>query len=144
MPFIEADIMQVPPDSLMRQLKEATKGLFYPSETDAVLEPFTWQNVKDATFSIDKLLLATRHKLDTPVDGLELADFFAPVNHIEEWMDDSEKVIAERFQDLQETLENLLSDISVYRVGEVNVDVYVVGRTDDGYYAGVSTKLVET
>ena len=136
--------MRVPPETLLQQLQNAAKGLMYPSETDAALEAFTWQSIKDSTFSIDKLLLATRHKLNTPVDGLELADFFAPVSRVEEWMDDSEKLTAERFQDLRETLEHLLADISVYRVGEVNVDVYVVGRTEDGYYAGVSTKLVET
>ena len=136
--------MRVSPEELIRQPHEAAKGLLYPSETDAALEPFAWQNINDATFSIDKLLLATRHKINTPVDGLELADFFAPVSRIEEWMDDSEKHTAERFQDLKETLEDLLSDISVYRVGEVNVDVYIVGKTDGGYYAGISTKLVET
>jgi hypothetical protein len=45
---------------------------------------------------------------------------------------------------LHDTLENLLKDISVYRVGTVNIDVYVIGKTADGYFAGVSTKLVET
>jgi hypothetical protein len=78
------------------------------------------------------------------VEGLELDDFFAPVSRTEEWMDDSERETAQRFQNMKETLEDLLTDISVYRVGEINVDVYIVGRTDDGYYAGVSTKLVET
>lgn len=136
--------MRVPPDALLKQLQDAARGLLYPSETDAALEPFTWQNIKDDFFSIEKLLLVTRHKPNTPVDGLELADFFAPVNRIEEWMDEGERQTAERFKDLESALEDLLTDISVYRIGEVNVDVYIVGRTADGYYAGISTKLVET
>lgn len=136
--------MHVPPEALMRQLQEAAHDLLYPSETDAPLEPFAWQNIKDSSFSTEKLLLATRHKRDIPVEGLELAEFFAPVTRVEEWMDDSEKLTSERFQALRETLEGLLTDISVYRVGVVNVDVYIVGRTEDGYYAGISTKLVET
>jgi hypothetical protein len=136
--------MHVPPEALLKQLRDAAQGLLYPSETDAVLEPFAWQNIKDDFFSIEKLLLVTRHKKDTPVEGLELDDFFAPVSRTEEWMDDSERETAQRFQNMKETLEDLLTDISVYRVGEINVDVYIVGRTDDGYYAGVSTKLVET
>ncbi|TAE34136.1 MAG: nuclease [Candidatus Kapaibacterium sp.] len=136
--------MRILPEALLSELYDATEGLFYPSETDAALEPFLWQNIRDTSFSIEKLLLVTRHRKDTPVDGLELADFFAPVIHEEEWMDDSERETAKRFRELQETLEKLLANISVYRVGEVNIDVYIVGKTDDGYYAGVSTHLVET
>lgn len=136
--------MRVPPEALLKQLHEAAHGLLYPSETDAPFEAFAWQNIKDDFFSIEKLLLVTRHKRDTPVEGLELEEFFAPQSRIEEWMDDTERTTAERFQNLHDTLQHLLSDISVYRVGVVNVDVYIVGKTDDGYYAGVSTKIVET
>ncbi len=136
--------MRLLPEALLEQLHEATADLLYPSETDAHFEPFLWQNIKDSSFSIEKLLLVTRHRKDTPVDGLELTEFFAPVVQEEEWMDDSERETVARFRALQETLENLLADISVYRVGVVKVDVYIVGKTDDGYYAGVSTRLVET
>jgi predicted GIY-YIG superfamily endonuclease len=33
----------------------------------------------------------------------------------------------------------------VYRLGDASdMDVYIIGKTDDGYYAGVSTRIVET
>ena len=37
-----------------------------------------------------------------------------------------------------------LSGTTVFKVGEVTIDVYVVGRTADGQYAGVKTEVVET
>ncbi len=134
--------MKVSPEVLLNQLGTAANGLLYPSETDAPFIPFAWETMRD--FSVDKLLLATRHSRDTPVDGMEPDDFFAPVEHVEEWFDDSERATAERFAALHDTLEDLLTDISVYRVGTVDIDVYVIGKTADGYFAGVSTKLVET
>jgi hypothetical protein len=37
-----------------------------------------------------------------------------------------------------------VTDIRVFKVGRVNLDVYVVGRTKEGDWAGVQTKAVET
>jgi transcription termination factor NusB len=134
--------MNLSPEDLQQQLAEAAKELLYPSETDAPFVPFAWQNMHEIT--TEKLMLATRHKVDTPVEGMELDDFFAPVTRVEEWLDDRERATALRFQELKETLQNYLTDISVYRVGIVNVDVYIVGMAEGGYVAGVATKLVET
>lgn len=134
--------MKVPPDALLKQLAAAAEGLLYPSETDAPFLPFAWETMRD--FSVDKLLLATRHDRNTPVEGMELGEFFKPLVRREEWFDDAERSTAHRFENLRDTLDDLLSEISVYRVGTVNIDIYVIGKTDDGYFAGVSTKAVET
>lgn len=134
--------MKLPPEALLRRLSAAADGLLYPSETDAPFVPFAWETMRD--FSIDKLLLATRHNRNTPVDGMELDDFFAPVEHVEEWFDDNERETAERFALLHDTLDEVLTDVSVYRVGTVDISVYIIGKTADGYFAGVSTKIVET
>lgn len=134
--------MNIPPEALLNQLSVAAEGLLYPSETDAPLIPFAWETMRD--FSIDKLLIATRHDRNTPVDGMEANDFFEPVTRREEWFDDSEIATAKRFEHLYDTLDDLLEEISVYRVGLVNINVYVIGRAAAGYFAGISTKVVET
>jgi hypothetical protein len=41
-------------------------------------------------------------------------------------------------------LKNNLCDIKVYRFGRRNIDVYMVGKTPTGDYAGLATKVVET
>lgn len=43
-----------------------------------------------------------------------------------------------------QALKDNLSDISVYRIGQINIDAYIIGQTQDGDLAGVVTKLVET
>jgi hypothetical protein len=75
---------------------------------------------------------------------MEANDFFEPVTRREEWFDDSEIATAKRFEHLYDTLDDLLEEISVYRVGLVNINVYVIGRAAAGYFAGISTKVVET
>jgi hypothetical protein len=37
-----------------------------------------------------------------------------------------------------------LSQLQVYRVGSIDIDAYIVGVTDGGEWAGLSTKVVET
>ena len=51
---------------------------------------------------------------------------------------------AKKFQKLIKTLKDTLDDIRVYRVGEVEKDVYIVGKTKGGGWAGLKSKVVET
>jgi hypothetical protein len=52
--------------------------------------------------------------------------------------------MVQRFQNLVSVLKQNLSQLQVYRVGNIEIDVYIVGVTDGGGLAGLSTKLVET
>lgn len=52
--------------------------------------------------------------------------------------------IAQRFAGLSAALKSELSGLEVYRVGEVQVDVFILGATSEGLIAGMRTKLIET
>jgi hypothetical protein len=41
-------------------------------------------------------------------------------------------------------LEENLADLKVFRVGVVNIPVYIAGRSASGNWLGVSTRVVET
>lgn len=62
----------------------------------------------------------------------------------QEWHNELQKKDIQKFQTLVQTLKDNLSKISVYRVGKINIDAYIIGQTKDGDLAGVVTKLVET
>ena len=34
--------------------------------------------------------------------------------------------------------------VLVYRIGEVRVDAFIIGKLPDGFYGGLRTKVVET
>jgi len=71
-------------------------------------------------------------------------DFFAIATQEEDWYDQEERETVERFQKLVSVLKQNLLQLQVYRVGNTNIDAYIVGVTDGGEWAGLSTKLVET
>ncbi len=49
-----------------------------------------------------------------------------------------------KFQTLVQTLKDNLNEIKVYRIGAIDIDVYIIGKTQSGDLAGLSTKVVET
>jgi len=75
---------------------------------------------------------------------LTVDDFFAIAAQEEDWHDQDERETVQRFHNLVSVLKQNLSQLQVYRVGNIEIDVYIVGVTDGGGLAGLSTKLVET
>ena len=55
-----------------------------------------------------------------------------------------EKKTVQRYKDLLQTLKDNLSGAKVYKVGDVNRDIYIVGKIPAGDWAGGQTKAVET
>jgi hypothetical protein len=45
---------------------------------------------------------------------------------------------------LQELLKQKLKDVQVYRIGSIQIDVFIIGQMKDGGYGGLRTKVVET
>ena len=70
-------------------------------------------------------------------------EFFA-IAQEEDWHGQEERETVKRFQNLVSVLKQNLSQLQVYRVGNTNINAYIVGVTDGGEWAGLSTKLVET
>jgi hypothetical protein len=57
---------------------------------------------------------------DTPIESITLEEFFAPVVTDQEWFDDEDRAIAQRFRDLQAaiaTLEEICQDCNLYETG---------------------------
>jgi len=129
-------------DSLATQLKQASKGLLCLSESDAPFEVIHWPAQGELTPA--KLLQLTNHPPDAPVEMRTVDDFFAIATQEEDWHDEEERETVKRFQNLVSVLKQNLWQLQVYRVGNTNVDAYIVGVTPSGDWTGLSTKLVET
>jgi Nuclease A inhibitor-like protein len=122
-------------DVILDTLKQATEGLLYTSESDYPFDVFLWQT---DTLTPKKVLIETKHPKNTPVQ------FFAQVTQEKDWYGPEEKETVARYKELVKTLQTTLSDIQVYRVGKIELEVYIVGKTPEGPFAGISTKVVET
>ncbi|MEG3939839.1 nuclease A inhibitor family protein [Microcoleus sp. S36b_A3] len=128
--------------TITTQLSSATQGLLFLSETDAPFEVIHWPAQGELT--PPKLLQLTGHPPDAPVEQRTVDDFFAIATAEETWHDEEERETVQRFQNLVSVLKQNLSQLQVYRVGSIEIDVYIVGVPQSGDWAGLSTQVVET
>ena len=110
-------------------IKKASDGLTYPSESDAPFDVFRWP-AKD---SVASHLGAARKVEEVSIDA-----FFAELIESD---DDGA-----RYKQLRRALESQLKELRIFRVGvgEPKVEIYLVGRTHAGDWAGLHTTSVET
>ena len=127
---------------IVDKLKQASEGLRYMSEADYPFEVFQWEGQAPLTAEI--VIQQTNHTPDTPVEVVQLDDFFQNATQEQDWHNDEERTQVKRYQSRVETLKQNLSDIQVYRLGTVEIDAYIIGKTPSGDLAGLSTKVVET
>jgi hypothetical protein len=127
---------------ILDQLQQASSGLLYMSESDYPFEVFFWVAV--APMTPETVLKQTGHPQDTPVEVVEFDRFFRSATTPEDWHTAEEQETVAKYRALVETLKANLSNLEVYRLGTIEIDVYIVGQTPTGYSAGLSTKVVET
>lgn len=129
-------------ETLVGELKKATDGLFWMSESDYPLEVFAWDGAQEISHAY--LRRAAGSDAETRVEETRVEDFFRVAAGEQEWKGAAELARARRFQTLAQLLAENLEDVRVYRVGEINIGVYIVGRSAGGHWLGVSTRVVET
>jgi hypothetical protein len=120
-------------DPTLEALQKASKGLLFPSESEAPLEAFLWEDSGKLTHK--HLLELAGAEEGTAVQEVSLATLLRTVPR-----EDKAK-----FDKLAKVLQEQLSDIKGYKLGEeAEKAVYIVGKTKDGHWAGLKTSVVET
>jgi hypothetical protein len=112
----------------LQEIKNASQGLEYPSESDAPFDIIRWP-AKDA--------LTAHFATGRKVEEVAIDDFFAELIASDD---------GERYRQLRRALESHLKELKIYRVGvgETKVDIYLLGRLRTGDWAGLHTTSVET
>jgi Nuclease A inhibitor-like protein len=122
---------------IILRLAQATVDLLWVSESDYPFEIVTW----DKGIELTPLALFQ----DTiAVEAILLIDFFAPALVVEDWYEAEELATVDRYKSLLEIINSNLIDLKVFRIGSIEVDVYIVGKTSDGDIVGLKTTIVET
>jgi Nuclease A inhibitor-like protein. len=122
------------------RLKAACAGWFYMSETDAPIEPFFAE--KKGGMTKETILKATASPDTAEIEEGDVASFFS---HL--WLAGDSRPDRARsapFQNLRQLLEQNLTDLKVFRIGRIRIEVYVVGLDHEGNLAGIKTNAVET
>ena len=111
---------------ILEQLKRAVAGLLFMSESDYPFELIQWEGPTDLTSEF--LCGVSGEPADCSVQVLEVQDFLT----------------AERYRRLVDVITDNLVEPKAYKVGRINMPVYVVGRSAGGKWLGVSTRVVQT
>ncbi|MGV0024637.1 nuclease A inhibitor family protein [Phormidesmis priestleyi] len=128
---------------VLNQLKEASHGLLWISESEEPFEVFVWENEAQEDLN-DRTLLSHLDRANTSVETQDFDLFFATATQIQDWQNEEERAIVHQYQQLAVALKQHLRDLKVYRIGEVNISVYILGKTEAGHIAGLVTQAVET
>ncbi|MFN6514817.1 MAG: nuclease A inhibitor family protein [Nostoc sp. CreGUA01] len=130
-------------NEISEKLKQSSGDLLMTSESEYPFEVILWTDSNDI-LTTQKLLQLTNHPQNSQVEEVELDYLLRNCAYEKEWHDEQQKQNVKKFQTLVQTLKNNLDEIKVYRIGTINIDVYIIGKTPSGDLAGLSTKVVET
>jgi hypothetical protein len=128
--------------ALQTTLATATERLLYTSETDA---PFTWfaRDVWRAVPTDAALRQALGVPADTLVERVTLERALrSGTENYDATLDGEHR--AARFRQLSRALQRELTGVTVYRVGTIQIRVFILGVTRCGTVAGLETLAVET
>jgi hypothetical protein len=129
-------------EEIRQKLEQATAGLLFMSEADYPFETVSWGGMNE--IALDYLRRQAGAAPDAPVQVVSPEKFFAQAMSEPEWKGADELAAARRYQALLRLLKENLKELKVYRVGEINIAVYIVGRASTGNWVGLSTRVVET
>ncbi len=130
--------------ALLRELNRLSEGLLFPSESDFPLESFFWDIHSSGKLSEKDVLNQLAKPLDTPIEEIDLERLFRNVAQIREGDDEEQVRQAQQFAQLRDFLSQSLLHPQVFRLGEIEIDVFALGETRDGGYVGFTTTLIET
>lgn len=122
--------------------EELVKKLIYISETDAPIEVINLG--KASGVSTAEVLRATGNGPKSIVETVEVTKFFDRLTTPRSWFGPKEIEMAKDFALLKHRLEKELTDIGVFRIGKIEIDIYVIGLDREGNLAGIKTRAIET
>lgn len=127
---------------LVEQIKKLCENLIYISETDADISPFAGGVASAVTK--EEILRQTKAAPDAPVEERDFDEIFGRLTEIQDWFGDEEKQTVQKFSDLRDFMKKNLRDLKVFKIGQIQLDVYAVGLDARNNLVGIKTRAVET
>jgi hypothetical protein len=127
---------------LLEELEQAIAGLLFMSESDYPFSIIFWKGNVEVTEAY--LREQAGSGADAPVSVKSVDEFFHAAVSEPDWKGEAELALAKKYQSLVSLLKEHLSDLRVYRVGEIDIQVYVIGLSPGGNWLGISTRVIET
>jgi hypothetical protein len=129
-------------EQLIEELERLIAGLLFMSEADYPLKTLFWK--KDVEVTDTYLRGEAGARVDAAVKAESVDRFFRAAVSEPDWKGEAELAVSRRYQALVRWLKENLHDPVAYRVGEIDIKVFILGRSATGNWLGISTCVVET
>jgi hypothetical protein len=123
-------------------LHQLTQGLLWMSESDYPFETVYLQGLPEIGGPFLRKLCGQPD--DAAIETVSIDEFFRIATSEDSWRSTESRQQAQRYRKLVQTMKDNLDELKVYRVGKINMPVYVLGRGKTGNWLGISTRIVET
>lgn len=117
--------------------------LFYPSESDEPVEYISIESEKPLPFSEEDIRDFIEAN-ELPISSIELPAFWEKLTTTKEWYMGEEILRVEKFTALKSAFETHLTHIQGFRVGEIEISIYVFGENASGKIEGIKTLAIES
>lgn len=125
-------------EEILEELRRAADGLWYMSESDYPFEAVRLEGAGEPGPA--RLRELAGAEKGARVETRSLEEFFREGAGVRA----GERPGPASFEGVLRALRENLADVRVYRIGEVNIPVYVLGRSRSGNWLGLRTRVVET
>jgi hypothetical protein len=122
-------------------LLKASEGLLYPSESDYSFQYFS--NNKTASLPSPQQFTRLIGRQGKQVTQVDFDEFFNQLIKNQRSSGAQAETIR-RYQSLRQVFKNQFTRLSVYRVGQIQVQVYITGINSSCGMAGLKTISIET
>ena len=122
-------------ETTLDNLKKLTEGLLFISETKHPLEAVSFKNKSAFQYSMpNNIKIETQH----------IDQFFN--NAVKAYQKSSieEPGITKQYMQLLSFIKEKIENVIVYRCGNVSIQAFILGETEEGNFAGIATTLIET
>lgn len=124
-----------------RLLLNATEGILYPSESDYPFSYFLFPQV--SSLPSPQSFAALTGQRSQIVTQVNFDEFFRQRTRFYPGMSQQQILTARRFRVLEATLRSNYRQLTVYRVGQIQINVYIAGVNGCGL-TGLQTVSIET
>jgi len=124
-------------------LEAASRDLSYLSESDEPFEVVQWKAPQSDPSLAQVCRLLGQGDCDAAGE-MPLEEFFRDLVCDQDWHGPEEKAEVEKYRRLLAVIKERLSGTRVFKIGRIEVGIFIIGRAQDGNWVGLKTKAIET
>lgn len=131
-------------EQLQQELAQVASGLLVP-DTKAPLVFYYHEKPQEQEFNEQLVAKWAGKPAGKKVEIMEVERFFNHVFYNNTYAEDEtvSEEEGEHYKKLISKLNELLQDVKVYLINELGTEVFILGRTEEGNYAGYKTIIVD-